>query len=67
MEDNGLKMGVCDVHRLVDKDENPREVYYCGMCDAWICLKCDPNLPKRAYALLLRKLRGEKSNNNNNQ
>ena len=58
-KDNGLKMGVCDVHRLVNKDTTEREVYYCGLCKSWICLKCDPDLPKRDYAMLIKKFRGE--------
>lgn len=44
------KVGVCDVHRLVNSDTANREVTYCSTCDAWICNKCYPDLPKRALA-----------------
>lgn len=51
---NQAQIGICDVHRLVDKDLRVREVQYCGMCDAWMCEECWGNLPKRAYAMSLR-------------
>lgn len=45
-----LKYGVCDVHRLVNKDNKIRQVQFCKMCDSWICEECWYNLPKRALA-----------------
>lgn len=51
------QVGVCDVHRLVNKDLTLREVAYCSLCDAWICDKCSPNLAKRAYAMTLKALK----------
>lgn len=54
-----LQFGVCDVHRLVNKDTRPRNVYYCNICQAWICLECDNDIPKRAYAMMLKKFRKE--------
>lgn len=58
-KENNTSFGVCDVHRLVNKDYETREVKYCGMCDAWICYDCWGNLPKRAYAMVIKKSRGE--------
>lgn len=51
------KIGVCDVHRLVDKDTRRRRVSYCSVCEAWICKECWPNLAKRARAMLIKKFR----------
>lgn len=44
------KMGVCDVHSLVNNDNAMREVYYCGACKAWMCKGCEVDYPKRALA-----------------
>lgn len=52
--DGEKKVGVCDVHRLVNKDFANREVYYCSTCDAWICRKCEPDYPKRALAVTIQ-------------
>jgi len=54
-------MHVCDVHKLIDKDETPRECKYCGRCKAWICKECHGNWPKRAHAMMVAKMQvGEK-------
>lgn len=45
------KMGVCDVHALVNNDRANREVHYCSTCSAWICDKCEGDYPKRALAM----------------
>jgi hypothetical protein len=58
-EVKNTEFGVCDVHRLVHKDYETREVKYCGFCDAWMCFDCWNNLPKRAYAMVIKKARGE--------
>lgn len=50
------QMHVCDVHRLVDKDETPRECQYCGRCKSWICKECRGNWAKRAQAMMVAKL-----------
>lgn len=47
--------GVCDVHRLVDKDAGEREVRYCGFCSSWICKDCWYDLPRRGKAWQLRR------------
>lgn len=48
-------MHICDVHRLVDKDEAPRECKYCPRCKSWICKECHSNWTKRAQAMVLAK------------
>lgn len=50
--------GVCDVHRLCDKDVASRKVRYCSVCKSWICDECRGNWPKRAKAALLKGLEG---------
>ena len=45
-----MKQGICEVHRLVDRDSTIREVEYCDICKADICKECYGNLPKRAKA-----------------
>ena len=54
------QIGVCDVHRLVNRDVRLRYVDYCSLCNAWMCDECWNNLPKRAYAMTLKIARGEK-------
>ena len=49
------KVGVCDVHRLVNSDTANREVYYCSDCDAWMCKRCEGDIPKRALAMAYQK------------
>ena len=44
------RLGVCDVHLLVDGDSKERYVRFCAFCDAWMCDACSDNLPKRALA-----------------
>lgn len=56
---SNTQQGVCDVHRLVHKDFSTMEVKYCGFCKAWMCFDCWNNLPKRAYAMTIKALRGE--------
>ena len=53
------QLGVCDVHRLVNKDYETREVQYCGLCDAWMCDECWHNYPKRALAASIKMVKGE--------
>lgn len=48
---------VCDVHRLVDNDKTLREVYYCGICKAYICRDCHSNKLKRAKAMAIKLLK----------
>ena len=47
--------GICDVHRLVDKDTTLRPVKYCPMCEAYICAECENNWIKRGIAAVLNK------------
>jgi len=58
-QENSSQSGVCDVHRLVNKDYDTREVHYCGLCNAWICDECWDNYPKRALAASIKLTRGE--------
>jgi len=51
------KMGVCDVDSLVDNDNRMREVYYCSDCNAWICKKCEGNIPRRALAMVTKPVK----------
>lgn len=51
------KMDVCDVHWIVNKDNSIREVTYCGDCDAWMCNKCEVDIPKRAIAMVKRPVK----------
>jgi hypothetical protein len=44
----------CDVCWLVDEDATPKRTAYCGLCDAWICETCAPNLPRRGLAMIRR-------------
>lgn len=46
----------CDVCRLVDYNCEPKECGYCGLCDAYICVGCQNNWPRRLQAALRRKL-----------
>ena len=48
--DGDKKVGVCDVHSLVNGDKINREVKYCSTCDAWMCERCEGDYPKRALA-----------------
>ena len=52
------KVGVCDVCRIVDGDLSPKEVQYCDFCKAWICKRCESNIPKRALAAAMQKILG---------
>jgi hypothetical protein len=47
---DGHKVGVCDVHSLVDGDDRERVVTFCAICDAWMCEPCKDNILKRALA-----------------
>lgn len=49
---DGRKTGTCDVCSLVDGDESPKDVGYCGMCKAWLCEHCRTSLGRRAIAAL---------------
>lgn len=46
----------CDVCVLVDGDHTPKAVHYCSTCDAFICDTCTPNLARRGYAMVKRRL-----------
>ncbi|PSH05144.1 MAG: hypothetical protein CXZ00_03025 [Acidobacteria bacterium] len=53
---DGERVGVCEVHRLVDQDERPRRVHYCPVCDAWMCDECSRNWGRRARAMFLQRM-----------
>ena len=59
------KMGICDVHLLVDDDDRERLVKWCAVCQAYICDECKLNLIKRAQAAIIRARNG--NNNRNSQ
>lgn len=44
----------CDVCNLVDGDPTPKPTYYCGLCDAWMCVRCVPSIGRRAMAWMKR-------------
>lgn len=50
---------ICDVHRLLDYDCEPRNCGYCGMCDAWICQEDLNRWDRRLRAAFKRKLEPE--------
>lgn len=52
-EELEISTGVCEVHRLVNNDNQIRKVAFCKMCDSWICRECWTNYPKRALAAAL--------------
>jgi hypothetical protein len=49
--------GICDVCRLIDKNEELKQVYHCDMCNANICDRCHPRYDKRALAAIISKLK----------
>lgn len=57
---SGEQIGVCDVHRLVDGDVQSRRVLWCSICRAWLCAACRGDLLKRAKAMAIRRMRGER-------
>ena len=50
-----LQFKICDVHRLLDYDTANRLCTYCSLCDAWICIECQPQLVRRLKAAIKRK------------
>ena len=44
--------GVCEVCKLIEGDTKTKEVRYCETCKAWICSTCDPDMWKRAKAMV---------------
>ena len=40
----------CRVHELVDGDSSVRRVCWCDTCQAYICMECWDNIPKRGLA-----------------
>ncbi|GIW67748.1 MAG: hypothetical protein KatS3mg096_616 [Candidatus Parcubacteria bacterium] len=45
-----VKYGVCHVCYIVDGIKEKKHLRYCPVCDAYICVECFGNLPKRALA-----------------
>jgi len=58
--DKKAKYGTCEVCRLVDGITDQRQVVWCGLCNALICVKCKKNYPKRAIAAMLSKVESYK-------
>jgi hypothetical protein len=50
---NGWYMHVCDVCRLLDADWSQKMCFYCGFCDAWICMADAENWGRRGRAAAL--------------
>lgn len=46
--------GVCRVCELVDNNTTIKEVNYCHLCVAFICSKCEPNILRRAKAMVIQ-------------
>ena len=42
----------CEVHQLVDGDDSPRDVAYCGICGVFMCADCRRDPVKRGKAML---------------
>lgn len=51
----GLEVKACDVCAAFG-DATPKECWYCGFCDAWICHDCGPRTGRRAIAMLIRPI-----------
>lgn len=45
----------CNVCELVDKDVTPKMVWWCDLCEAYICKECLPNDVKRIKAAAISK------------
>jgi hypothetical protein len=50
------KLGICDVCRLLDKDTSQKSVFYCEICDSWICEEDKNNWIRRITAAAKREL-----------
>lgn len=48
------ELHVCDVCRIVDKDETVKLCQFCTSCKAWICDTCRSNPIRRTHAALGR-------------
>jgi len=42
----------CEVCKRLDGDMTLKYCGWCGLCQAWICQACIPNLLRRAAAML---------------
>ncbi len=51
------QLGVCEVHKYALNDHKIRNVFYCTVCEAWICDECNNDYVLRAEAAAIRKLR----------
>jgi hypothetical protein len=45
--------GICKVCELIDNDKSIKPIIFCEFCNANICKSCEPNLLRRAKAMLL--------------
>lgn len=50
------RKGVCEVEKLIDKDNKNKRTFYCGECKIWMCVPCSKNILKRAMAMILRDI-----------
>jgi len=48
------QMRVCQVCRLIDKDESEKLCKWCGVCNAWICEKDETQYVRRSIAFFNR-------------
>jgi len=46
------KEGVCEVCRLIDKDESIKQVKFCTFCQVNICCECEKRYDRRFFAML---------------
>lgn len=44
----------CDACRLIDRDDSPKLVQYCKICNAWLCDSCRASPWRRAKAAVRR-------------
>lgn len=50
------QLHICDVCKLIDKDETLKFCTFCPVCNAWICTKDRNRLDRRAQAMALRAI-----------
>ena len=48
--------GICDVCKLLKKDETEKDVYYCNTCQANICKQCEKKYASRIIAAVIKKI-----------
>lgn len=47
-----MRKGICRVCYLLDDDKRKKNVFFCEMCDVWMCLDCEKNWYRRGLAAI---------------